>query len=463
MGKTNKLLKNSSIYLVANFASKLLNVILVPIYTAYVQTDDYGSVNLLLLFSGIIGIVFSLDVIDAAYRHLLDEDSDKTSIITNSYMIFFAGFILFAAVYFPIVIQLKVRYGILLGFHILLTNSQTLNQQLARGLKKNKIYASAGVLMCLLQGVSNIILIVCFHMGGVSILIAPLIAASITIVYVSVTTRMYCYINIRATNTNVVRQLLSYGAPVCIGIVLNWIIQNGGSYILTWISGGTTLAGVYVLASKFPTIVSGLAAIFNMAWQETAVEEYGSQGYCGYYNKVLANFGKVNLYASSIVLPIVSIYFLIGKTGEYGAAKMLVPVLLVGTFFSSLQSYLVSGYYVLKNTKGIYINSLVASLITICSCLCLIPHFMLYGLVCSIFLGQLSLLIVTYINVKKHISFRIDFRKFLVPFLIFACECVLYRFEGLLYVLIGVLLFVGVLLLNEKELIIKIKNRIAKK
>ena len=72
MNKTEKLIKNSGIYLIANFASKLLNVVLVPIYTVYIQSEDFGQVNLLLLFSSIIAIIFSMDVIDAAYRFLLD-------------------------------------------------------------------------------------------------------------------------------------------------------------------------------------------------------------------------------------------------------------------------------------------------------------------------------------------------------------------------------------------------------
>ena len=111
MNKTEKLIRNSGIYLIANFASKFLNVILVPIYTAYLQTDDFGSVNLLLLLSGVIGILFSLDITDAAYRFLLDDNADKKKIISNAIMIYWGGAIIFALVYFPFVISAGIKYG----------------------------------------------------------------------------------------------------------------------------------------------------------------------------------------------------------------------------------------------------------------------------------------------------------------------------------------------------------------
>ena len=63
MNKYNKLFKNSIIFAIGNFGSKIINLILVPFYTFYLTTNQYGKVDLLstmvTLFVPIISISIS--------------------------------------------------------------------------------------------------------------------------------------------------------------------------------------------------------------------------------------------------------------------------------------------------------------------------------------------------------------------------------------------------------------------
>lgn len=460
MNRTEKLIKNSGIYLVANFASKLLNVILVPIYIIYIQSKEFGNVNLLLLFSGIIGIIFSLDVIDAAYRFLLDEEADKKKVITNAILIYGIGAVLFSALYFPIVIRIQMRYGVLLGFHVLITNFQTMIQQMARGLKYNKVYATAGVLMCLIQGVSNIVLIVWFGIGGVSILIAPLIASFATILYVNCNAHIWHMFSVREIDYRMIRALIQYGMPVCVGIVFNWVISNSGTYILTWIAGTTVLSGIYAMANKFPTFLNAFTTIFNLAWQETAVEEYGNEEYISYYNKVLNKFAEGNMYAMALVMPLIAIYFSIMNANEYVDAKGIIPLLLMNNILASMQSYIISGYYVVKKTKAIYINAMIAGIITLITEVVFIFKYSINGLVASVCLGQLILLVMTYRNVQKYIAYKIDLKRLLIPLLIIILSGVCYYIGFVWIQIIGWIVVLVLIVYREKTLIFKLKERL---
>lgn len=463
MNKTEKLIRNSGIYLIANFASKLLNIVLVPIYTVYIQSEDFGNVNLLLLFSSIIGIVFSLDVIDAAYRFLLDEKVDRQKVISNAMMIYIVGGCLFSAIYFPIVIKTGLKYGILLGFHILITNFQSLIQQMARGMKFNKIYASAGVLMCLVQGISNIVMIICFDIGGVSILIAPLIASFAAILYVESGAHICSMFSMQLIEWEQIKVLIRYGTPVCVGILFNWLIANSGTYILTWVTGSAVLSGIFAMANKFPTFINAFTSIFNLAWQETAVEEYGSQEYITYYNKVLNKFAEANMYAASILMPMIAIYFDIMETGEYASAKIIIPFLLLSNIFGSMQSYLITGYYVVKRTKMIYVNALIAGIVTMMIGILLIPQFKIYGLVASVVIGQLTLLLATYINVQKYVAYRIDIMKLKILILLLLFSAFIF-YSNTIWIHWAGMFVVGIVIaLRERQLINKVVRRIVRR
>lgn len=458
MDKTKKLIKNSGIYLVANFASKLLNVVLVPVYTVYIQSEDFGNANLLLLFSGIIGIIFSMDVVDAAYRFLLDEEADKQKVITNAILIYGTGAIIFSLIYFPTVLKIRMQYGVLLGMHVLFTNFQLLIQQMARGLKHNKVYASAGVLMCLIQGISNIVMIVWFGIGGVSILIAPLIASFVTILYVNKEAHVCSMFSFRAADRGLIRALIQYGAPICVSIVFNWVVSNSGTYLLAWITGTTALSGIYAMANKFPALLNAFTSIFNLAWQETAVEEYGSEEYILYYNKILKKFAEGNMYAVALLMPVIAIYFFVMKENDYTAAKGVIPFLLMGNIFASMQSYVISGYYVVKKTTAVYVNAMIAGIVTVIAGICFISRYNMNGLVASVVLGQFTLLFVTYKNVQKYIAYKIELKKLVAPLIFILISAVCYYSEGIWMQTLGFAVVLALIAYRERASILKIKR-----
>lgn len=458
MNKTEKLIRNSGIYLIANFASKFLNVILVPIYTAYLQTDDFGSVNLLLLLSGVIGILFSLDITDAAYRFLLDDNADKKKIISNAIMIYWGGAIIFALVYFPFVISAGIKYGVILGFHIILTNFQVLQQQMARGMKCNKIYASAGVVMCLVQGISNIAMIVWFHIDSVSILIAPLIASVVTIIYVNAGTGIWKQVRIQEVEWKQIRALGAYGAPIGACTLFNWVISNSGTYLLTWITGTAALSGVYALATKFPAFISAFTAIFGLAWQETAVEEYGSEEYIIYYNKVLNKYFTYNFYAMALLLPMISSYFILVDTKGYASAKLIVPLLLLSSIMESMKAYVITGYYIVKRTKEISFNAFVSGMVTILLGVILIRQFGLIGLAVSVLTGQAVHFLITYFRVRKHVAYKVELKKLGIPFLVVLLSTSVYYFDNI-EVQIGMFVLLGVLVAFRERALVQMLLR----
>lgn len=348
MNRTDNLLKNSFIYFVASFASKFLSILLIPIYVSYLTADDFGESNLLLLLSGVIGIIYMVDAIDGSYRFLLSPDEDKKTVITSTFLLYVGGSFVFL---FLLGFYLYTHFSyvsVILCMHVVFTNFQTLVSQLARGLKFNRIFAESGVLLSLSQGILNIIMIIFLKLGGVSILLAPIFASILTTIFIFRTTHLAQYFDINAFNIVMVKRLVRYGFPLCVCIVMSWLILNSGTFVLTYLMGSAKLSGVYAIAVKVSSIVYMVMSIFNMAWQETTVDEFGKSDCVVYYNKVFNKYINLIMGIVSLLMACIFFYFYFCDTKSYQKAMPIIPIMLVGNCFYSLQNFLQSGFYVLQ-------------------------------------------------------------------------------------------------------------------
>lgn len=65
-------IKEGSIYSISTFATKGISLLLIPFYTAYFSPADYGVLDLLVVFSGIVNAIVSLQIGQATARFLAD-------------------------------------------------------------------------------------------------------------------------------------------------------------------------------------------------------------------------------------------------------------------------------------------------------------------------------------------------------------------------------------------------------
>ena len=69
------LLKDSFIYLIPTFVSRGLSIFLVPFYTSFLSTADYGSLDLLNTFGNFISMIITLEISQGLARYLIDENN----------------------------------------------------------------------------------------------------------------------------------------------------------------------------------------------------------------------------------------------------------------------------------------------------------------------------------------------------------------------------------------------------
>ena len=105
MGKANNktLVKNTGIIAIGNISTKIINFLLLPLYTSLISTEDYGTIDLLSTYTTLILAVVSLQLYQAVFRFVAvvrDEPEKKRSTMTTIFMLSFVAATVYAIVFF---------------------------------------------------------------------------------------------------------------------------------------------------------------------------------------------------------------------------------------------------------------------------------------------------------------------------------------------------------------------------
>ena len=77
MNKENRLVKNVILYTIGNLGSKVLVMIIVPIYTHYMNPAEIGYYDLIVTLAGLICPIIMLSIHEGVYRWLLESGSER--------------------------------------------------------------------------------------------------------------------------------------------------------------------------------------------------------------------------------------------------------------------------------------------------------------------------------------------------------------------------------------------------
>ena len=89
--KYSYLSKNIILFSISGFVPKILSLILVPLYTSYLTTAEYGISDLITVTVTLLIPIFTLGIQDAVMRFALDEKYIKSDVFTIAIKIILFG------------------------------------------------------------------------------------------------------------------------------------------------------------------------------------------------------------------------------------------------------------------------------------------------------------------------------------------------------------------------------------
>lgn len=400
MDRNTRMLKTTLIYFIGNFGSKILSFFLLPIYTYWLNPEQFGEIDLLLNIIPLIGPIFTLQATEVIFRFLFECKTldEKKENITNAFFIFIFGFFVFLVIYLPYSIITNFKYTFLFGMYFFVLYLGIFIQQIMRGLKKNISYSFTGIISTLVYGIVNILLIK--TMKEKSLLIAPILASTLVFIFGIYSTKFLSYINLKMINLKVIKKQLNYSLPLVPNQICWWFNGVVGKYIINYYIG-ISANGILAVATRFPNLLSTIMQIYLLAWTENSICEYKSSDKDEYYSKNLNNLMEFLLFGISGILIIIKIYFSYYINENYLKAFNLIPFLLIAMFFNCTSTFLGSIYTASQNTKGAFYTTIYAAFFNVLFSFLLIPKYGLLGYTFANIISYILFFFIRYKDIKK--------------------------------------------------------------
>ena len=213
--KNKELLKNTFIIFIGKFCTQFISFLLVPLYTKYLITSDYGYVDLILTYISLILPILILRSDSSIFRYLIDERDNKEErarTVTSLFVLIIIQ--IFALVLLSTITNMifKIQYIVSIILSTIMYAFSSMALQYIRGIGDNIGYSIASIISGITTLIVNIVLIVSLKVGGVSI--STIIANIFCVLYIAFRTKVYREIRRDSFSEKKLKKMLKYSIPM---------------------------------------------------------------------------------------------------------------------------------------------------------------------------------------------------------------------------------------------------------
>lgn len=406
--------RHTLIYSLGNISTKLIGVILLPLYFQKITPHDYGIFGILEATIFLLTQGLAMGLPNAVMRFLNIEkyqDHKNTTFFTLS---IFTGIV---ALVFWMIGQLSSAWlgsrfeePLLFEFLFRLTFSiialRILNNLFLSQLRaedKSITFAILNILKLTLILSLNIYFIANQNLGIKGIMLAYIIGDGFMLVLLLPMVIKY----LKPTfDRKILNAALAFGFPLIFGGMAHMFLNIGNRYILKYLISYEEV-GYFGMAYKIAGVINVLLIqSFQMGLLPLAYRLYGQPGDKRYYMKMMTYFMFVLFFCS---LGLVFFFedalrLFADETSEYWQALPVIPLLVLGFVMSGAKIPINVGLVVKGKTKMIAWNTVGAVIINIAFNFILIPHFRMYGAALANLIAFSALYAANYFCAQKSYS-----------------------------------------------------------
>lgn len=446
MANGTKLLKDTLLYSVANFGSKILVFLMLPLYTHYFTTAEYGLWDIVVTTATLLAPFITFELVAAVYRWLLEENAKaaKQIIITTGAVTILRNLLIFNVLTVFLFVFISVPYGWEALAFIDVSVFTSFMQQCARGLGFNKLFALIGIVQTAITVTLNLIFILILDLRLEAFFYSAIIAGICVVVMAWIAMGFGRYLSLKAYSKKLVKSFLVYSIPIIPGAASWWVMTMSDRYFIT-IFLGMDYNGIYAIANKIPAVLLMVSSVFSLAWKDSAIVEFQSADKNEYYSKVFRHFFRLMTTAviclTLLTKPVLALFI----AGDFYSSWKYIGILLLATLVSSFSQFWGAGYHGARKTNLIFVSSLVGAIVNVLVNLLLIRYIGLYAVAISTFLAFLVMWLMRVYFAGSYFTIRINYRDMLILLPVMAAAIIvpfIFDWVGIaISICLGILLF----------------------
>lgn len=458
MSRQKNLMKNTAILSLSTFIPKLVAIVVTPVLTAHLTKEEYGQYDLIATVVSLLLPAVTLQISSAAFRFLIDKKNDRVEsarIVSNIFAFVIPMSLAAIAVYSLVVgADPGINHG-LICLYFFSDIILIVTQQVARGLGKNLVYSVSAVIrsavdmLCVLLLVGGLGRV---NLGLTGVLIAMTLSTIAAWLFLAVKTGIFGYLGLKYISGGVLKELLAYSWPMVPNNLSGWVLRLSNRLVITAFLGIEANA-VYAAANKIPHVFSAVQNTFIYAWQENASIASIDEDKDAYYSQMCDGIFRVVLGLMAGLIMASPVLFRLLIRGDYDGAYEQMPVLFLGMLFSCMSSVVGGIYIAFKKTKSVGISTMVAALLNLAIDLALIREIGIWAGSVSTAASYLALLVYRMVDVQKFQKVTFHIPRICLGVLLLVVMAWLNFQRNLLCDGMNVLLFAGIILLFDRDML----------
>ena len=465
--RSSKFLKDIGIYAIGNLGSKIITFLMVPLYTHFVEPAGYGFYDTCLTVIFLLAPLTTLQLRDGAFRFLLDSESneERTQIVTMVYRTLFSSL----GVWVGLAIMLSLFTTIPFLWYtvalLVVMSMQEVISQVIRGLGNNKAFVAIGILSALGIAAFSVILVVWLDMGVKGIFIANIVAriAAVAIIDLRVKTWRR-YFSLKCHYRIIGKEIIRFSLPLIPGS-LCWAITYSSDRLFIQHFLGLAVTGLYAAAARFASVLQTLSAIFQAAWQETAILQFKSDDKDVFFTRIFNSY----IYALAFILIVFSFLLKI----NYGwlvpikyqeSLWFIYPMSITAALFA-LALFFDMGYQCAKDTKRALPSMLIGTAVSIFLNFTLVQFIGVYGVIATTFITFLVIATIRWFDMQRYFKLVIK-KSSIFPIAMIGISALPFYFNSSLWMDIAYVVTVTIIMLYfmpkdlKAEIADKLRNKL---
>ncbi|HEX8904454.1 MAG TPA: oligosaccharide flippase family protein, partial [Longimicrobiaceae bacterium] len=392
----------------------LASFLMLPIYTRYLTTSDYGVLELLGMTIDVIGMIAGVGLAAAVFKFHseLETEAERRRLLSTA-----------AIGMLALALATSLVGAALAGL---------LNQVVFKG-AQNPLYFRVFFLIYFLQAATAPALILLRirerSLAFVAVNLAKLVLSLALNIYFVVVRRMGVE-GVLASTTLVngvlgiglaaytfrsvgfsfslprFRQLTAFGAPLVVVSLGSFVLTFSDRYFLNWFAD-TGSVGVYALAYRFTFMLSTLTVVpFSQIWEPRRFEVAKRPDAGDVYRRMFVYYSMALVGGATLMTAVIRDVLAIMVAPEFLGAYRVVPLILIATVLQQWAAYACVGLYLRSRTNLLAWASVIAVVVTLLLNALLIPRWGIMGAAWATVGAYVVRFVFTYAFSQAHYPIR---------------------------------------------------------
>lgn len=455
MSRGKDLLKNTIIITIGKICTQLITFFLLPVYTALLSTEEYGTVDLLHTLVSLLIPIITFQIEQALFRDLVDNRKDEKRIektISTTMFVVSIQTLIYIIFFMCISMFVHNEYKYFLATNVIASIYSGIMLQISRGLGDNKKYAFGSFLSALVTVTLNIVFIVALKWGAYGMLTASLLGNITCCIYIFISKRIYKYIKLKSYSKKLKTKLWKYSLPLVPNAISWWIFNSSDRVIVTSVLG-IAQNGILSASYKFSSVYITIYNIFNMTWTESAALHINDKDANVFISNTINTALKLFVAMAFGIIAFMPFVFPIMINEKFGDAYNQIAILMTSSIFNVIVGLTSVVYIAKKDTKAVAKTSILSAIINLTVNLTLIKFIGLYAASISTLASYSIMAIYRLYDVQKYVKIKLDKRFVVTAFIMLGIILTSYYIGNIYINIITVLLtIIYAFIINRKSI-----------